>query len=84
MILSEPGDEARGVEQLRALIARADIVVESARPRALAQLGIDAAEIVRNQEWLGDRGRDPARNAAESLRAEKDVPASASRVSRLE
>jgi hypothetical protein len=34
-----PRDRAR----LRALIARADVVVESARPRALAQLGIDAA-----------------------------------------
>ena len=30
-----------GITALRALIAQADIVVESARPRALAQLGID-------------------------------------------
>ncbi len=33
--------QARGITALRALIAQADIVVESARPRALAQMGID-------------------------------------------
>ena len=38
---------ARGREQLRLLIERADIVVESSRPRALAQLGLDAASLVR-------------------------------------
>jgi hypothetical protein len=35
-----------GRAQLRRLLQRADIVVESARPRALAQLGIDAGELV--------------------------------------
>ncbi|UCE86185.1 MAG: CoA transferase [Deltaproteobacteria bacterium] len=35
-----------GRAQLRRLVERADIVVESARPRALAQLGIDAASLV--------------------------------------
>jgi crotonobetainyl-CoA:carnitine CoA-transferase CaiB-like acyl-CoA transferase len=35
-----------GREQLRRLMERADIVVESTRPRALAQLGIDAAALV--------------------------------------
>jgi len=35
-----------GLRILRALIDRADIVVESARPRALGQLGIDAAACV--------------------------------------
>ena len=33
---------ARDVERLRALLAAADIVIEASRPRALAQLGIDA------------------------------------------
>lgn len=33
-------------QALRALIATADIVIEASRPRALAQLGFDAAEIV--------------------------------------
>lgn len=36
-----------GREALLALIARADIVIEAARPRALAQLGIDASALVR-------------------------------------
>lgn len=35
-----------GRRQLEALLDRADIVIESARPRALEQLGIDAAEWV--------------------------------------
>jgi crotonobetainyl-CoA:carnitine CoA-transferase CaiB-like acyl-CoA transferase len=34
-----------GIAALRALAQAADIVVESSRPRALAQLGIDAAEV---------------------------------------
>jgi len=38
------GDEGRA--QLRALLDVADIVLESARPRALEQLGIDAAALV--------------------------------------
>ncbi|MBW2289738.1 MAG: CoA transferase [Deltaproteobacteria bacterium] len=41
-----------GRATLRALIERADIVVESARPRALAQLGIDAAELVEKRPGL--------------------------------
>jgi hypothetical protein len=35
-----------GLDRLRQLIERADIVVESSRPRALRHLGIDADEIV--------------------------------------
>lgn len=35
-----------GVRALRALLVQADIVVESSRPRALRQLGIDAEEVV--------------------------------------
>ena len=31
-----------GIERLRGLVAQADIVIESSRPRALAQFGIDA------------------------------------------
>jgi hypothetical protein len=38
---------AAGQEQLRQLVAAADVVVESARPRALAQLGIHAEAIVK-------------------------------------
>jgi crotonobetainyl-CoA:carnitine CoA-transferase CaiB-like acyl-CoA transferase len=38
---------AGDVERLRALIDRADIVIESARPRAMEQLGIFAADVAR-------------------------------------
>lgn len=43
---------AEGMAQLRALIARADIVIEAARPRALQQLGIDAEHCVAEQPGL--------------------------------
>jgi hypothetical protein len=41
-----------GQAALLALIARADVVIEAARPRALRQLGIDAAALVRAQPGL--------------------------------
>lgn len=41
-----------GVDQLRELIADADIVIEAARSRALRQLGIDAETLVREQPGL--------------------------------
>jgi hypothetical protein len=59
-------DSERGREALRDLIANADIVVESARPRALAQLGIDvASELAAHPglTWVSLTGygrRDPA------------------------
>jgi crotonobetainyl-CoA:carnitine CoA-transferase CaiB-like acyl-CoA transferase len=59
-------DRGPGRDRLRGLIARADIVIESARPRALSQLGIDAeVELARRPglTWLGLTGygrRDPA------------------------
>jgi hypothetical protein len=56
---------AAGRAQLSRLVERADIVVESSRPRALAQLGIDAESLVENAlglTWLSITGygrRDP-------------------------
>lgn len=50
---------ARGIRILRALLDRADIVIESSRPRALAQLGIDAAAVVATRPgvtWLSITG----------------------------
>ncbi len=41
-----------GVDALRRMIARADIVIESARPRAMRQLGIDAEEMVAGRPGL--------------------------------
>jgi CoA-transferase family III len=51
--------DAADRQALLSLIAAADIVIESARPRALAQLGIDAAQIVRATPglvWLSITG----------------------------
>jgi hypothetical protein len=41
--------DPRGRLQLKSLIERVDVVLESARPRALSQLGVDAAA------WVGGR-----------------------------
>ena len=41
-----------GVATLRALIERADIIIDSARPRALRQLGIHAEDLVRDVPGL--------------------------------
>lgn len=43
---------AEGRARLRALIDRADIVIEASRPRALRQLGIDAEQVLREQPQL--------------------------------
>lgn len=57
-----------GREQLRALIQRADIVIEASRPRALRQLGIDAEALVREKQdytWISITGYgrgDPQQN----------------------
>ncbi len=51
--------EERGRRQLQQLINHADIVIEGSRPRALRQLGIDAAAIVNNKPglvWLSITG----------------------------
>jgi len=51
--------QADGLAHLRALLERADIVIESARPRALEQMGIYAADLVRagtGKVWLSITG----------------------------
>jgi len=51
--------QADGLAHLRALLERADIVIESARPRALEQMGIYAADFVRagtGKVWLSITG----------------------------
>ncbi len=47
----DPRQES-GREQLRALLASADIVIEGSRPRGLRQLGIDAEQLVRDSSGL--------------------------------
>jgi len=56
---------AGGIAQLRALLNAADIVIESSRPRALQQFGIDAETLVAERDgltWISitGYGRDPA------------------------
>jgi len=48
-----------GVADLQRLLARADVVIEASRPRALAQLGIDAGSLVTEggpQIWVSITG----------------------------
>ena len=48
-----------GINQLREIIASADVVIEGSRPRAMQQLGIDAEQIVRAAQplvWLSITG----------------------------
>jgi crotonobetainyl-CoA:carnitine CoA-transferase CaiB-like acyl-CoA transferase len=58
----------RGRAALHRLVSRADIVIESARPRALSQLGIDAEKLVDHTPgltWLSITGygrREPEAN----------------------
>ncbi|MFV0306507.1 MAG: CoA transferase [Desertimonas sp.] len=60
-------DAAEDRRRLRALIAHADVVVEASRPRALAQIGVDAEAFVRHGiVWLSITGhgrRQPMRVA---------------------
>ena len=52
-------DTPRGLGLLDQLISEADIIVESARPRALAQMGIDAERCIRarpGQVWVSITG----------------------------
>jgi CoA-transferase family III len=60
--------DATDRQVLLSIIAAADIVIESARPRALAQLGIDAAQIVRSTPgltWLSITGHGAEGEAGE-------------------
>jgi hypothetical protein len=54
-------DDPGQIGRLRDLVARADLVIEASRPRALARLGLDADELVAGGvSWLSitARGRD--------------------------
>jgi crotonobetainyl-CoA:carnitine CoA-transferase CaiB-like acyl-CoA transferase len=59
-----------GVRAVRRLISSADVVIESSRPRALEQLGIDAAELVRDggpRVWLSITGHGRAGEARDRV-----------------
>lgn len=60
--------DANDRRALRSLIATADIVIEGSRPRALLQLGVDAAEIVRitpGLAWITITGHGATGEAAD-------------------
>jgi len=49
----------KGRQQLRGLLSHADIVIEASRPRALAQMGIDAGALVKStpgRVWVSITG----------------------------
>ena len=59
---------ARDIDKLRRLLLVADIVIESARPRALSQLGIDATAMLAENPrltWLSITGHGRAGAAAD-------------------
>lgn len=59
-----------GRAELRELVTTADVVIESSRPRALAQLGIDAAEVVAGRPgmvWVSITGYGRAGAAAHKV-----------------
>jgi crotonobetainyl-CoA:carnitine CoA-transferase CaiB-like acyl-CoA transferase len=61
---------ASGVDELRRLLALADVVIEGSRPRALAQLGIDADEIVASRAgrtWVSITGYGRSGDAADRV-----------------
>lgn len=50
--------EPAGIDRLRALVAEADLVLESSRPRAMRQLGLVAEDVVRSgTSWLSITAR---------------------------
>lgn len=62
-----PLDTAEGRAELAGLMHDADVVIESSRPRALAQLGIDATEVVtsaRGRTWVSITGYGRSGDAA--------------------
>ena len=57
-------DFATQLDQLRALMSRADLVLEASRPRALRQLGFDAEEVVAaGTSWLSITAQGRGSNA---------------------
>jgi CoA-transferase family III len=60
----------QGLEVLHALVARADVVIEASRPRALAALGIEAEGVVgraRGKTWLSITGYGREGKAADRV-----------------
>jgi hypothetical protein len=72
-----------GIAELRSLLAKADIVIEASRPRALLQMGIDANEIVSENPgklWLTTSGHGAEGDAANWIGFGDDVAVAAGMV----
>jgi CoA-transferase family III len=60
----------QGLDSLHALIARADVVIEASRPRALAALGVEAERVVggnRGKTWISITGYGRKEAAADRV-----------------
>jgi hypothetical protein len=67
-----------GVRILHALVRQADVVIEASRPRALAQLGLDASGLVRAggpQVWISITGHGRSGEAANRVAFGDDAAA---------
>ena len=67
-----------GIRILHDLVRRADIVIEASRPRALAQLGLDAPDLVRSggpRIWLSITGYGRSDDAANRVAFGDDAAA---------
>jgi hypothetical protein len=67
-----------GVRILHALVRRADVVIEASRPRALAQLGLDGRDLVREggpQVWISITGYGRSSEAANRVAFGDDAAA---------
>jgi hypothetical protein len=67
-----------GIRILQDLVRRADIVIEASRPRALAQLGLDARDLVRNggpRIWISITGYGRSDDAANRVAFGDDAAA---------
>ena len=67
-----------GVHTLHELVRRADVVIEASRPRALAQLGLDGAAVVRAggpQVWVSITGYGRSGDAANRVAFGDDAAA---------
>jgi crotonobetainyl-CoA:carnitine CoA-transferase CaiB-like acyl-CoA transferase len=74
-----PFREGRGRDALAALLARADLVIEASRPRALEQLGIDATEFASRHgtTWVSITGHGRTPPGSEWVAFGDDAAASA-------
>ncbi|MCU1692870.1 MAG: hypothetical protein JWM64_1961 [Frankiales bacterium] len=82
-----PFDTPDGLARLRALVGRADVVVTSARPRALRQLGLDPSEHLAGREdavWVAVTAHPPGPDGTVAAGYGDDAAVSAGLVRHLD